>query len=149
MFAPDQERAAQELVRVVRRGGKIALANWTPEGFVGRLFSAVSKHVPAPPRLASPVYWGNEARLRELFPDVARFRTRRRDFVFRYESVTHFLDVFRSFYGPLHQAYGALEETGQQQLTTELCALIAQFRNRESSRSLAIPAEYLEVVLDR
>lgn len=149
MFAPDQERAARELARVVKRGGRIALANWTPEGFVGRMLVTVGKHVPPPPGVASPAYWGNEARLRELFPDVARFHTRRRMFVFRYESPDHFIDVFRDYYGPTHKAFGALDAPARAHLSEDLRALIEQFRSPSHTKSLAIPGEYLEVVIDR
>jgi len=149
MFAPDQERAARELSRVVRRGGRIALANWTPEGFVGRMLVTIAKHVPPPPGVASPVYWGNEARLRELFPDVAMFHTRRRDFVFRYESFQHFIDTFRDYYGPVHKAYATLDREGQARLTEDLREVVEQFRNPAKAKSLAIAAEYLEVVIDR
>ena len=149
MFAPDQERAAREMTRVVRRGGKIALANWTPEGFVGRMLITVGKHVPPPPGVASPAYWGNETRLRELFPDVAQFHTRRRTFVFRYESFEHFNAVFRDYYGPMHKAYAALDVHGQARLTDDLRELVEEFRSPAKPRSLAIPGEYLEVVIDR
>lgn len=149
MFAPDQQKAASEMTRVVKRGGKIALANWTPEGFVGKMLVTVGKHVPPPPGVASPVYWGNETRLRELFPDVTRFHTRRRDFVFRYESAEHFIDVFRTFYGPTYKAFNALDSQGQARLTEDLRQLIEQFKSPTQTRSLAIPAEYLEVVIER
>ncbi len=149
MFAPDQTRAARELLRVVRPGGKIALANWTPEGFVGRMLAMVGKHVPPPPGVASPVYWGNEARLRELFPEVSDLTVRRRIFMFRYESFEHFLDVFRRFYGPTHKAFGALDTERQAFLAHDLRALVEHFRTRKSTRSLAVPGEYLEVVIHR
>lgn len=149
MFAPDQERAARELARVVKRGGKIALANWTPEGFVGRMLVTVGKHVAPPPGVASPAYWGNEARLRELFPGVAKFHTRRRTFVFRYQSFEHFIQVFRDYYGPTHKAYAALDAGGQGRLTDDLREVVRQFQNPAQTSSLAIPAEYLEVVIDR
>ena len=149
MFAPDQERAARELVRVVRPGGKIALANWTPEGFVGRMLITVGKHVPPPAAVASPVYWGNEARLRQLFPDVARFQTRRRNYVFRYESIEHFIQVFRDYYGPTHKAFAALDKPRQARLTADLRELCEQFQSPTKSQSLAIAAEYLEVVIER
>jgi ubiquinone/menaquinone biosynthesis C-methylase UbiE len=149
MFAPDQERAARELVRVVRPGGKIALASWTPEGFVGRMLVTVSKHVPPPAGVASPVYWGNEQRLRELFPDVTGFHTRRRSFVFRYESVEHFIAVFRDYYGPTLKAFAALDKQNQARLNDDLSDLCQQFRSPATTKSLAIPAEYLEVVIDR
>jgi SAM-dependent methyltransferase len=149
MFAPDQERAARELLRVVRRGGKVALANWTPEGFVGRMLLTVGKHVPPPAGVASPAYWGNEARLRELFPDVSRLHTRRRNFLFRYESFPHFIDTFRDYYGPIHKAYAALDVAGRDRLTEDLRELVAQFQGPTMAKALAIPGEYLEVVIAR
>jgi ubiquinone/menaquinone biosynthesis C-methylase UbiE len=149
MFAPDQERAAREMTRVVKRGGKIALANWTPEGFVGRMLVTVGKHVAPPPGVASPAYWGNETRLRELFPDVARIHTSRRNFVFRYQSFEHFIQVFRDYYGPTHKAFGALDAAGQARLTDDLRGVVQQFQNPKQKSSLAIPGEYLEVVIER
>lgn len=149
MFAPDQQRAARELTRVVRPGGKIALANWTPEGFVGKMLVTVGKHVPPPAGVASPVYWGNETRLRELFPNVKQLTTRRRDFMFRYESFEHFLDTFRTFYGPTYKAFGALDSQGQARLADDLRVLVEQFRNPLQTKSLVVPAEYLEVVIER
>jgi ubiquinone/menaquinone biosynthesis C-methylase UbiE len=149
MFAPDQERAAREMTRVVRPGGKIALANWTPEGFVGRMLVTVGKHVPPPAGVASPVYWGNEARLRELFPHVGQLRSRRRTFVFRYESIDHFIATFRDFYGPTFKAFGALDARGQARLSDDLRELVERFQAPSKSKSVAIPGEYLEVVIDR
>ncbi|HWA78568.1 MAG TPA: class I SAM-dependent methyltransferase [Polyangiaceae bacterium] len=149
MFAPDQERTARELSRVVKRGGKIALANWTPEGFVGRLLVTVGKHVPPPPGVASPAYWGNETRLRELFPDVARLRVLRRDFVFRYESFQHFIDVFREYYGPIKKAFAALDGQGQAALFEDLRKLADTFKSPTQGTSLAISGEYLEAVIER
>jgi ubiquinone/menaquinone biosynthesis C-methylase UbiE len=149
MFAPNQERAARELTRVVRRGGRIALASWTPEGFVGRMLIAVAKHVPPPAGVASPVYWGNEQRVRELFPNVAGIRAERRVFTFNYESPDHFIDFFRKYYGPTHKAFGALDPAGQAQLARDLREVIEKFRAPSNSPSLAIPAEYLELVIER
>jgi ubiquinone/menaquinone biosynthesis C-methylase UbiE len=149
MFAPDQERAARELYRVVRPGGVIALANWTPEGFVGKMLTTVGKHVPPPPGVASPIYWGTEARLRQLFPDVSAIRAARREFIFRYESADHFVEVFRRYYGPTHKAFGALDEAKQAVLADELRALVAQFGRPTRSGAAAIRAEYLEIVMDR
>lgn len=148
MFAPDQARAARELVRVVRRGGRIALASWTPEGFVGRMLVTVAKHVPPPPGVASPVYWGNEQRLRELFPEVSALTCRRQQFVFRYESAQHFVDVFQRYYGPTHRAFAALNADEQARLGRDLRELCEQFRSAKQPKSLAIAAEYLEVVID-
>lgn len=148
MFAPDQARAARELVRVTKPGGKIALASWTPEGFIGRMLVAVSKHVPPPTGVASPVYWGNEERLRELFPNVSNIRVTRRSFVFRYESAKHMIDVFRTYYGPTFKAFGALDAERQARLALDLHELAEQFRSASQTKSLAVPAEYLEVVID-
>lgn len=149
MFAPNQERAARELVRVVRRGGKIALANWTPEGFIGRMLQTVGKHVPPPAGVASPIYWGNEQRLQELFPDVTRIKVQRRIFMFRYESTPHFISIFRNYYGPTHKAFGALDAAGQARLGDDLRDLIERCRSPENTQSLVVPAEYLEVVIER
>lgn len=149
MFAPDQERAAQELLRVVRRGGVIALASWTPEGFIGRFLATVSKHVPPAAGVASPIYWGSEARVRQLFPDVIAFRIRRRQFVFRYESTDHFVHMFRRYYGPTHKAFAALDSHQQAVLADDIGDLVSRFRSPRKTRSVAIPAEYLEVVIER
>jgi ubiquinone/menaquinone biosynthesis C-methylase UbiE len=149
MFAPDQQKAARELTRVVKRSGRIALANWTPEGFIGRLLLTVGRHVPPPAGVASPVYWGHEQRLRELFPDVRSFQARRRNFVFRYASAQHFIDVFRTFYGPTLKAFSTLDADGQLRLSDDIRALIEQFNGPSTAESVAIPAEYLEVVIDR
>jgi SAM-dependent methyltransferase len=148
MFAPNQEKAARELVRVVRAGGKIALANWTPEGFIGRMLVTVGRHLPPPPGLASPIYWGNEQRLRELFPDVATIRLERRVFNFRYESAPHFISIFRNYYGPTHKAFAALDAAGQARLGDDLRDLIEQCR-APGTTGLVVPAEYLEVVIER
>jgi SAM-dependent methyltransferase len=147
MFAPDQKQAAREIARVVKPGGRIGLANWTPEGFVGQLFKTVGKHVPPPPGVASPAYWGTEARLQELFPGVRSIRAERKPFVFRYRSAAHFVDVFRRFYGPTFKAFGALDAQGQARLAADIEELASRF-NR-SRTSLVLPAEYLEVVIDR
>lgn len=149
MFAPDQERAARELTRVVRPGGKIALANWTPEGFVGRMLVTVGRHVPPPAGVASPVYWGNEPRLHELFPDVRRVHVQRRNFVFRYQSPAHFVQVFRDYYGPTFKAFAALDPAQQARLSDDLVQLCEQFRTPTESNTLAVPGEYLEVVIER
>jgi ubiquinone/menaquinone biosynthesis C-methylase UbiE len=148
MFAPDQPRAAREMTRVVRRGGKIALASWTPEGFIGKMLVTVAKHVPPPAGVASPIYWGNEQRLRELFPEVSKLVVNRRNFVFRYESAKHFIDVFRQYYGPTLKAFAALDPERQTRLSLDLHELCEQHRNSSQPNSLAVPAEYLEVVID-
>ncbi|HEX7451948.1 MAG TPA: class I SAM-dependent methyltransferase [Polyangiaceae bacterium] len=149
MFAPDQERAARELVRVVRPGGTIALANWTPEGFIGRLLATVSQYVPAPAGVPSPILWGTEGRLQQLFPDMKAIRVRRPTFNFRYESANHFIDIFRRFYGPTFKVFGALDPERQAKLADDLRQLVLEFRSPTRTRSVAIPAEYLEVVIER
>jgi len=147
MFAPDQLRAAREAVRVVRPGGKIALASWTPEGFIGELLKVVARHVPPPAGVASPVAWGSEDRIRELFPRMRAIRTAKEHFVFRYESSTHFVDFFRRFYGPTHVAFGKLDGEGQASLGADMVELCNRYSRRATS--LVVPAEYLEVVIER
>jgi len=147
MFAPDQERAARELLRVVRAGGTIALANWTPAGFIGQMLATVGRLVPPPAGVASPVYWGDDTRIEQLFAGARSIRTAKRDFVFRYESAAHFIDIFRRFYGPTFKAFGALEADGQARLASDLSELSGRF-NRSAS-SFVVPAEYLEVVIER
>ena len=147
MFTPDQERAAAELYRVVRPGGRIGLANWTPEGFVGQLFRAVARHVPPPAGVRPPVLWGSEARLAELFP-AGRVAVTPRHFNLRYRSAEHWLEVFRAYYGPTHRAFAALDAAGQAALAAELVALVGRL-NRGGPASLVVPAEYLEVVITK
>jgi len=147
MFAADQKQAAREIVRVVKPGGKIGLSNWTPEGFIGHLLKTVGKHVPPPVGVPSPIYWGTESRLEELFHGVRSIRVARREFVFRYQSAAHFVDVFRRFYGPTYKAFNALDPQGQARLAADIEDLSSRF-NR-SSTSFMAPGEYLEVVIDR
>jgi SAM-dependent methyltransferase len=149
MFTPDQDRAAAELVRVCKRGGKIGLANWTPDGFIGNLFKTIGKHVPPPAGAKSPALWGTRARLAELFePHGASIASDERDFVFRYRSPEHFIDVFREYYGPMLKAFGALDPSGQAALKADLLDLIARF-NRSGDATMVVPAEYLEIVVTR
>jgi len=147
MFAADQERAAAELVRVTRSGGRIGLANWTPDSFVGAMFRTVGKHVPPPAELKSPALWGSETRLHELFgARAASIRAQRRSFAFRYLSASHFLEVFRDFYGPVHKAFAALEPAGRKALAADLLDLLS-VHNRSGNSTLVVPSEYLEVVI--
>ena len=149
MFAPDQDQAARELVRVVKPGGKIGLANWTPDGFIGRLFEVVSALVPPPPGLRSPMEWGTETRLVELFgPHATDIRTKRRTYTFRYRSAEHWIEVFRTFYGPTHRAFAALDEAGRQALHAGLLALLNRW-SRSNGAALCIPGDYLEVVVTK
>ena len=149
MFAPDQERAAAELLRVVRPGGRIGLASWTPEGFIGRLFEVVGSFVPPPAGLRSPMAWGTEPRLVELFgPSASDIRTERKLCAFRYASPEHWVDFFRAYYGPMHRAFAALDDSRRHALHAALTALAHEW-NRSDRGTLVVPAEYLEVVITR
>jgi ubiquinone/menaquinone biosynthesis C-methylase UbiE len=148
MFAPNHERSAAELLRVVRAGGRIGLANWTPEGFIGDLFRTVGSFVPPPAGVRSPMEWGKEARLKELFSKASTVRAERKNFVFRYESPEHFIDFFRSYYGPTHKAFAALDEERQKAFHAALLELLRK-SNKSGRETLAIPGEYLEVVVTK
>jgi SAM-dependent methyltransferase len=149
MFTPDQDRAAAELVRVCRHGGKIGLASWTPEGFIGQLFKTIVRHLPPPPGVRSPVLWGTRERLAELFgPHAASIGSARRQFVFRYRSAAHLLDTFKTWYGPVIKAFDALAPEARPALDRDLLDLIGRF-NRSRDGSVAVPGEYLETVVTR
>jgi SAM-dependent methyltransferase len=149
MFAPNQARCAAELLRVTRPGGRIGLANWTPEGFIGQLFKVIGGFVPPPPGVASPALWGTETRLVELFgPAAADIHVSRKHFNFRYRSAEHWIEVFRRYYGPTLKAFAALEEARQLALHGALKELLARF-NRAGADSLIVPSEYLEVVVTK
>ncbi len=148
MFTPEHDRTAGEMLRVLRQGGRIGLANWTPEGFIGRLFKVIGAHVAPPAGLKSPALWGTEAHLAQLFGAQAQIRCARRSFNFRYRSAAHWVQVFRDFYGPTHKAFGALDAKGQQALERDITALLEQM-NIAGSASLVVPSEYLEVVITK
>ncbi|HSO08102.1 MAG TPA: methyltransferase domain-containing protein [Pelomicrobium sp.] len=149
MFTPDHARTAHELIRVVRAGGRIALSNWTPEGFIGRLFRIVGAYVPPPAELRSPVLWGTEPHIVELFGAYAeRIRCERKTFNFRYRSAEHWLQVFRDYYGPTHRAFAALDAPNQQRLAGDITALLEEL-NVAGTGSLVVPSEYLEVVITK
>ena len=149
MFTPDQERAAAELVRVCRSGGKIGLASWTPDGFIGQLFKTLGKYLPPAAGVRSPAQWGTRARIYELFErHAAEINTAQRHFVFRYRSPEHWIHVFRSYYGPLLKAFAALDAATQVALERDLIQLIARF-NRSADGTMVVPSEYLEVVITR
>ena len=149
MFAPNQTAAAGELARVCKSGGQIGLANWTPESFVGQLFKIIGKYVPPAPGLLPPSAWGTKARLNELFAGTARqIRATPREFVFRYRSPAHWLEVFRLYYGPVNKAFGALSAGKQAALNDDLLSLMEQ-RNRSGDHTLVLPSEYLEVLIER
>ncbi len=149
MFTPDQERAAAEMIRVCKHGGKIGLANWTPEGFIGQVFKTIGRHAPPPAGVRSPALWGTSARLAELFEQhSSSIKATPRNFVFRYRSPGHWLDVFRTYYGPVLKTFAALPASSRPALEQDLMNLIAQF-NRANDGSMVVPSEYLEVVIRR
>src|SRR5262245_24826429 len=149
MFAPDQERAAAELVRVCRHGGTIGLVNWTPSGFVGQLLKTVARHVPPPAGVRPPAQWGTEERLRELLGDaVSRLEVTPRSYVWRFRSPEEFAGFFKDRYGPTRKAFEALDAAGQRRLWDDLVAL-ARDHDTEEGLTVAMAAEYLEVVATR
>lgn len=149
MFTPDQDKAAEEMARACKPGGRIGLANWTPASFVGEIFKTMGKYVAPAAGVKSPALWGTEARLRELFGETFdTIAIEHRDFVFRYRNAAHWLEVFRTFYGPVHKAFGALDAAQQEALAADLIALAERF-NRATDGTLVAPGEYLEVVIKR
>jgi ubiquinone/menaquinone biosynthesis C-methylase UbiE len=149
MFTPNQEKAASELARVCKPGGSIGLANWTPEGFIGQLFKTIGKYIPPAAGVKSPSLWGTKAGLEALFDKTAQeIHMPQREFVFRYRSPMHWIDVFRTYYGPMNKTFGALDAERQAAFTRDVLALM-ESRNRSGDRSLVLPSEYLEVVIKR
>lgn len=149
MFAPNPARTAAEMLRVCRPGGRIAMANWTPDGFIGQVFKMVGRHVPPPAGVSSPALWGTRERIDELFgAQASRIEAPTRQFVFRYRSTGHMLEVFRSYYGPILKAFAALQEDGQRALAEDFAALMERF-DRGGGHGLVIPGDYLEVVVTR
>jgi ubiquinone/menaquinone biosynthesis C-methylase UbiE len=147
MFTPNQEKAAKELSRVCKSGGQIGLANWTPDGFIGQVFKTLGKYLPPPAGVKSPALWGTRGRLTEMFgADAISIKAEPRNFNFRYRSPEHFLDVFKTYYGPMLKAFAALEKEKQKDLYDDLYALIVRM-NKASDRTMVVPSEYLEVVI--
>jgi SAM-dependent methyltransferase len=148
MFTPDPSRAAAEMLRVCRPGGRIGLASWTPASMIGRLFSTLGKYLPPAPGLRSPALWGTEARLDELFGgEAATVTATERTFVFRYRSPAHWIEVFRTYYGPVQKAFAALGPQDQEALERDLLALLADC-NRDDV-TLVAPSAYLEAIIVR
>ncbi|OSZ75084.1 class I SAM-dependent methyltransferase [Hydrogenophaga sp. IBVHS1] len=149
MFTPDHHRAASEMLRVARPGGRIALANWTPAGFIGRLFKVIGAHVPPPAGVQPPALWGTEPHIVELFgAQASHIECLRRHFNFRYRSAAHFIEVFRDFYGPTHKAFAALDAAGAQSLERGITALLEEL-NVAGPGSMVVPSEYLEIVVTK
>ena len=150
MFTPNQAQAASELMRVCKRGGRIGLANWTPDGFIGHVFKTLGKYLPPPPAGAqSPARWGTRTALDEMFGSQAStIKAEPRFFNFRYKSAEHFLEVFKTYYGPVLKAFAALDAAAQQDLHNDLYALIVRM-NKSGDATMVVPSEYLEVVIVR
>lgn len=148
MFAPNHVATASEMARVTRAGGRIAMANWTPDSFIGGLFRTIGKHVPPPAGVQAPGLWGTRDHLEALFPGVERIDITERFFNFRYRSVAHWLEMFRTFYGPTHKAFQALDAQGQDALAADMTALAEGFDRGRDGR-MKIPAKYLEVVITK
>ena len=149
MFAPDHAKAAEEMARVCRPGGRIGLANWTPGSLVGHMFKALGRQLPPPPGVQSPSLWGAEEHLRKIFGDrAAHIAITQRTFNFRYRSAAHFIDVFRKWYGPVHKAFAALPADKSAALEKDLTDLLNTL-NRAGPGTLVVPSEYLEVVITR
>ena len=147
MFTPNQDKAAAELLRVCKSGGQIGLTNWTPDGFIGQMFKTLGKYLPPPAAAKSPLLWGTRARLTEMFgPASTWIKTEPRHFNFRYRSAEHFVEVFRTYYGPMLKAFSALEVPQQTRLEKDLYDLIARM-NKAADGTMVVPSEYLEVVI--
>lgn len=149
MFTPDQNKAAAEMLRVCKPKGKIGLANWTPQGFIGQVFKTLGQYLPPPAGAKSPALWGTRERLAELFGSAAvSIQAQPRHFMFRYRSPEHFMDVFKTYYGPMLKAFAALDESKQRGLRDDLDALIARLNTSDDS-TMVVPSEYLEVVITK
>ena len=149
MFSPNQAKAASEMARVCRPRGRIGLANWTPESFVGQMFKTMGRHLPPPAGVSPPSMWGTEAHLHALFAErAAAIEVSHRHFNLRYRSAAHFIDVFRTWYGPVHKAFASLPPNSALALERELTELLNSM-NRGKPGSLLVPSEYLEAVVTR
>ena len=146
MFTPNQQQAANELKRVCRPGGKIGMANWTPESFIGQLFKTIGKYVPPAPGVKSPALWGSKAHLDTLFGSNATVAALPKNFVFRFKSPKHWVEVFRNYYGPVVKAFAAIDPKAQEALEADLLALLDKFDVARDG-TLVVPSEYLEVIV--
>jgi ubiquinone/menaquinone biosynthesis C-methylase UbiE len=148
MFVADHEKAASELLRVCRAGGRIGLANWTPKSFIGRLFRLMGQHVPPAVSVRSPALWGTKAYLKDLVGREASVAALSRTFVFRYKSPEHWIEIFRTYYGPMCKAFAAIDEDARAALENDLRGLINEF-NLADDGTVVIPSEYLEAVITK
>jgi ubiquinone/menaquinone biosynthesis C-methylase UbiE len=149
MFAPEHEKAAAELLRVCRPGGRIGMANWVPDGGVGKMFTTIAKHAPPPPGISSPLLWGTEEHLRELFGEgISELRLERRKSRQTFRSADHFLDFFRTYFGPTKVAYERVGAEGEEALTADLRAYLDEY-NTGGEGTLVLEPEYLQVVATR
>lgn len=148
MFTPEQQRAASELVRVCAPGGRIGLANWTPSSFIGRLFKLIGQYVPPAAGMKSPALWGDAAHLAQLLGPGVSVEAKERFFTFRYRSPAHWVEVFRTYYGPVLKVFAAIGADQQKQLERDLLALIAEF-NMATDGTLVLPSAYLQAVATR
>jgi ubiquinone/menaquinone biosynthesis C-methylase UbiE len=149
MFTPNQNRSASELLRVCKPGGQIGLTNWTPDGFIGQMFKTIGKYLPPPAAAKSPMLWGTRACLTELFGSGASWiKTEPRHFNFRYRSPEHFVEIFKTYYGPMLKAFAALEPPQQKGLRQDLLALIARM-NKADDGTMVVPSEYLETIITK
>ncbi|MBO6636337.1 class I SAM-dependent methyltransferase [Parvibaculum sp.] len=146
MFAPDHTKAASEMLRVCRAGGKIGLANWTPDSFIGHLFKVIGKYVPPAPGVKSPALWGDEAYLGDLFGRAAQISAARKSFVFRYRSPEHWFEIFRGYYGPVLKAFEAIDKDARPALESDILALLAEF-NVATDGTLVAPSDYIEAII--
>lgn len=148
MFTPNQEKAAAEMLRVVKVGGRIGMANWTPESFIGQLFKTIGKYIPPAPGVKSPALWGNAAHLEALFGKQAAVTGQSRHFVFRYRSAAHWLEIFRTYYGPVLKAFAALDPPARNGLEADINGLLARFNTARDGTFVA-PGEYFEAIVTR
>jgi len=149
MFTPDQDKAAAEMSRVCKSGGKIGLANWTPDGFIGQMFKTIGRYLPPPAGTKSPALWGTAARINEMFGgEASSIDIKQRQFMFRYRSAQHFIEVFKTYYGPMLKAFAALDARNQSALAEDMVMLIGRF-NRSGDNTMVVPSDYLEIVINR
>ncbi|WP_425046103.1 class I SAM-dependent methyltransferase [Primorskyibacter sp. S87] len=148
MFTANQEAAASELTRVCRSGGRIGLINWTPESFVGQLFRTIGQHVPPPAGVRSPLEWGTEKRIEELFNSSSRaIEFNRKHFTFRFRSAEHWIELWRDAYGPMNKAFEAVGESGSAALEADLASLARE--HSQDDTAMIVPSEYAEIIIHR